>query len=46
MNKDALVFAEAGLVFARAISQDTPTVDEREVCEDQLLVQEQLLQPA
>jgi len=40
MNKYALVFAEAGLVFVSVTSQDTPMFDEREVCEEQLLVQE------
>lgn len=40
MNKDSLVFAEAGLVFVRATAQDIPPFDESEVCEEQLLVQE------
>lgn len=42
MNKDALyqMFAESGLVFVRATSQDTPVFAESEWCEEQFLKQE------
>lgn len=40
MKKDVLVFAEAGLAFVTATSQDTLTFDQSEVGEEQLLVQE------